>query len=105
MMMNPYYNPYKNPLLNPSAPQQKLSMGSSLLYMYSANSARGGIGSGRLSTGAVAGAGKKKPANMPNTAARPGGGAARFFNPGPVNASGAGRYYNQRGRSFMNNGN
>jgi hypothetical protein len=76
MMMNPFYNPYMNPLLNPAAPQQKLTTSNALLYMYTANSA-----------------------------STPGGGAARYFNPGPVNTGGAGRYYNQRGRNFMNNGN
>jgi hypothetical protein len=104
MMMNPLFNPYMNPSLNPAAPQQQMSPATSLLYLYAANSARGGIGSGRLSNPGTSTA-RKKPANMPNSAGTPGGGAARFFNPGPVNTNGAGRYYNQRGRNFMHNGN
>jgi hypothetical protein len=105
MMMNPYYNPYMNPLLNPGASQQQMTTGNALLYMYAANSARGGIGSGRLSNPGTSATARKRPANMPNSASRPGGGAARFFNPGPVNTNGAGRYFNQRGRNFMNTGN
>jgi hypothetical protein len=105
MMMNPYYNPYMNPLVNPGAPQQQMSAGTSLLYLAAANSARGGIGSGKLSNPGTSAMGRKRPANLPNSASRPGGGAARYFNPGPVNTNGAGRYFNQRGRSFMNTGN
>ena len=103
MMANPYVNPYMNPYLNPAATQQPMTAGNALLYLYGANQAKGGLGSGRLS-GSRPQATTRRVAELPNSAASPGGGAARFFNPGPVNANGAGRYYNQRGRYFMNNG-
>jgi hypothetical protein len=47
---------------------------------------------------------KPKAALAGTSAGTPGGGASRYFNPGPVNANGAGRYYNRSGRYFMNNG-
>ena len=103
MMANPYLNPYMNPYLNPLATQQPMNAQNAILYMYMANSANGGLGSGRISGTRGGAAAKPKAAEMPYTA-HPGGGAARFFNPGPVNSGGAGRYYNQRGRYFQNNG-
>ncbi len=104
MMMNPYYNPYMNPLLNPGAPQH-LSAGNALLYMYTAQAARGGIGSGRLSNPAPTKS-RNKAAYMPSSASVPGGAASSYFN----NSRSGGRagvtgYYNQRGTRFQNNGN
>jgi len=75
-----------------------------LLYMYMANSARGGIGSGKISNPGTP-APRSKAAQRPNSAAIPGGGAARFFNPGNVNSGSASRYYNQHSRYFQTNGN
>jgi hypothetical protein len=103
MMANPYLNPYLNPYMNAAATQQPMNANNALLYMYMANAANGGIGSGRLST-ARAQAPAPKAALAGSSARTPGGGAARFFNPGPVNANGAGRYYNRSSRYFMNNG-
>jgi hypothetical protein len=102
MLANPYLNPYMNPYMNPLATQQPMNASNALLYLYAANSANGGIGSGRVS-GTRGAPARPKPAEMPNSA-HPGGGAARYFNPGPGAGGGAGRYYNQRGRYFQNNG-
>ena len=103
MMANPYLNPYLNPYMNPLATQQPMNAQNALMYMYMANSANGGMGSGRLSGTRGGTAAKAKPAQMPYTA-HPGGGAARYFNPGPGTGGTAGRYYSQRGRYFQNNG-
>jgi hypothetical protein len=103
MLANPYLNPYLNPYMNPAATLQPMNANNALLYLYAANSANGGIGAGRIS-GTRAQAPRSRAAELPNSVARPGGGAARYFNPGPVNVNGAGRYYNQRGRYFNNNG-
>ena len=100
---NPYMNPALNPYLNPAITQQPMNGGNALLYLYAANTARGGIGSGQLSN-PPASRPRSRAAELPDSVSRPGGGAARFFNPGPVNTNGAGRYYNQRGRYFNNNG-
>ncbi len=102
MMANPYLNPYMNPYLNPVATQGTMSAGNAALYLYSANAARGGIGSGRLSQSRAT-APRPKVAEMPDGASSPGGGAAKYFNPGPVNVNGAGRYYNGRRGYFQNN--
>jgi hypothetical protein len=91
-----------NPYMNPGATQQPMNGTSALMFLYAANAANGGIGTGRLS-GTRGGAPAKKAAEMPYTA-HPGGGAARYFNPGPRASAGAGRYYSQRGRYFQNNG-
>jgi len=105
IMANPYMNPYLNPYTNPLATQQPMNAGNALLYLYGAQQAKGGLGSGRLpGSRPSASTSRSRPAEMPNTASSPGGGAARYFNPGPVNGGGAGRYYNQRGRYFLNNG-
>ena len=103
IMMNPYLNPYMNPYLNPGVPQQKMSAGDMAVYMYAAQSARGGIGSGRISNARL-NSPRTKAAEMPDSASTPGGGAARYFNPGPRTGAGASRYYNRRGNYFMNNG-
>ena len=107
MMANPYMNPYLNPYMNPLATQQPTNARNAMMYMYMANSANGGLGSGRISgTRGGAAAAAKKPAEMPYTA-HPGGGASKYFNPfNPVPGAGnmSGRYYNQRGRYFQNNG-
>lgn len=103
MMANPYLNPYLNPYMSPIATQQSMKPGNALLYMYAANSANGGLGSGRLSGTRGGLPSRAKPAEMPNSAAHPGGGASRYFNPSPSSVS-SGRYYNQRGRYFQNNG-
>ena len=100
MMSNPYL--YMNPYLNPGITQQPMNGNNALLFLYAANSANGGLGSGRMS-GTRGGAPVRKAAEMPYTA-HPGGGAARFFNPGLRTSAGAGRYYSQRGRYFQNNG-
>jgi hypothetical protein len=107
LMMNPYLNPYLNPYINPLATQKPMSAGNAALFLYSAQAANGGMGAGRLSgtrplpTTAQA---QARPAQMPDSASVPGAGAARYFNPGPVNVNGAGRYYNRRNRYFQNNG-
>ena len=104
MMANPYLNPYLNPYINPLATQQPANGKNALLYMYAANSANGGLGSGRISGVRGGAAAKPKVAEMPNSVSQPGGGAARFFNPGPVNAARSGSFYNRRNRYFNNNG-
>jgi hypothetical protein len=100
---NPYLNPALNPYLNPAMTQQPINRNNALLYLYAAQSANGGIGSGQLSNARVSRP-QPKAAEMPNSASTPGGGAARFFNPGPVNTNQAGRYFNQRSRRPVNNG-
>ena len=131
MMANPYMNPYLNPYLNPVATQQPMTGRDAALYMYMANSARGGLGSGQLSgTRPVPGNGlilnaSKQPlkangrvslrnrqpvpnqravAEMPNSVGHPGASAARFFAPGPVNVNGAGRYFARPNPYFNTNG-
>jgi hypothetical protein len=103
MLGNPYMNPGLNPYLNPYMTQQPMNGSNALLYLYAANTARGGIGSGQLSN-PPASRTRSGAAELPDSVSRPGGGAAKYFNPGPVNVNGAGRYYNQRGRYFNNNG-
>lgn len=103
MMANPYLNPYLNPYMNPMATQQPMNAQNAMMYMYMANSANGGLGSGRISGTRGGTPAKPKVAEMPYTA-HPGGGASRYFNPGPGSGNGSGRYYNQRGRYFQNNG-
>lgn len=104
MMANPYLNPYLNPYMNPGATQQPMNGNNALLYLYAANSANGGVGSGRLSGTRGTPAPRPRVAELPNSVSVPGGGAARYFNPGPVNAGNGGRYYNRGGRYFQNNG-
>ena len=111
VMANPYLNPYLNPYINPAATQRAIKPGDAALYLYTANAARGGIGSGVISQGrsgiynqGQAVSPKSKPAMMPDSSAVPGAGAAKYFNPGPVNANGAGRYYSGRRNYFNNNG-
>ena len=104
VMANPYLNPYLNPYMNPGATLQPMNANNALLYLYAANSANGGIGSGRVSGTRGTPAPRPRVAELPNSVSAPGGGAARYFNPGPVNAGASGRYYNQRSRYFQNNG-
>ncbi len=105
MMANPYLNPYLNPYMNPAMTQQPMNSGNALLYLYAAQAANGGMGSGRISNSRVQQQPSRPQAALAGTpAATPGGGASRFFNPGPVNVNGAGRYYNRSSRYFMNNG-
>ena len=131
LLANPYMNPYMNPYLNPMATQQPMTGRDAALYMYMANSARGGLGSGVISgtrpmpgnamavaapaqgRGAKANNamqnkpaqnGRRPVAEMPDSVSAPGAGASRFFNPGPVNTGGAGRYYNRRNTYFNSNG-
>ena len=133
MMANPYLNPYLNPYMNPTATQRPMSGRDAALYLYMANSANGGLGSGQVSgTRPIPGAvnvgvagqravaparpqaaggaaskrlkGKLPAAEMPNSASEPGSGAAKFFNPGPGNSNGAGRYYARRNTYFNSNG-
>ena len=101
MASNPYANPYLNPYLNPMMTQQPVNGTNALLYMYMANSARGGIGSGRLSNPSTAG--RARSAERANPASVPGGKAAHYFNPGGAQTGGATRYYNQTGRYFPTN--
>ncbi len=103
MMANPYLNPYLNPYMNQAMTQQPMNSNNALLYLYASQAANGGIGSGRIS-GSRGQAPKPVPAVTATPARTPGGGASRYFNPGSVNANGAGRYYNRSGRYFMNNG-
>jgi hypothetical protein len=103
MMMNPYLNPYMNPLINPGAPQQNMSVGNNLLYLYSAQAARGGIGSGRLSNPGTSNA-RKRAATIPNSASVPGGAASHYFNNSRSGSkTGARGYFNQRGGNFQHN--
>jgi hypothetical protein len=103
ILMNPYLNPTLNPYLNPGAVQQPMNAGNAALFLYSAQAANGGLGSGRVS-GSRPLPSPAKSAEMPVSSSVPGAGAARFFNPGPVNVNGAGRYYNRRNRYFPSNG-
>jgi hypothetical protein len=115
MMTNPFFNPALNPGLYGMTGSKPLSAGDAAFYLYSANAANGGLGSGRLSgtrpfpSSAAAqnprGKGGKpaKAAEMPLSTMQPGGGASKFFNPGPVNVNGAGRYYSRRNPYFQNN--
>ncbi len=104
-MANPALNPYLNPYMNPFATGQPANSNNMLLYLYAANNANGGLGTGRISgTRGGAVAPRPRPAEMGGPMSYPGGGAARYFNPGQGVGPGAGRYYNQRGRYFQNNG-
>ncbi|WP_435010155.1 hypothetical protein P12x_001385 [Tundrisphaera lichenicola] len=103
LLMNPYLNPYMNPYLNPGATQQNMSPSDALLYLYAAQSATGGIGSGLIS-GSRPTPGRTRAIEKSVSTAVPGGGASGFFNPGPVNVNGAGRYFNRRSPHGRNNG-
>ena len=104
ILANPYLNPYLNPYMNPSATLQPMTPGNAALFLYSAQAANGGFGSGRLSGSRPEPAQQARPSEMPYSSSTPGAGASRYFNPGPVNVNGAGRYYNRRSRYFQNNG-
>jgi hypothetical protein len=100
MMSNPYL--LLNPTLNPMG-GQPMNGNTALLYLYAANNANGGLGTGRISGTRGGVAPKSRVAEMPYTA-HPGGGASRYFNPNGSVGVGAGRYYNNHGRHFQNNG-
>lgn len=132
MMANPYLNPYLNPYMNPAAAQRPMSGRDAAMYLYMANQANGGLGAGQISgvrpapgamrpgqvpagqpagraqprAGAATakGRGRMPVAEMPDSAAVPGAGAARFFNPGPARTNGAGRYFARPNGYFNNNG-
>ena len=71
MLANPYLNPYMNPYMNPSATLQPMRPANAAMFLYAANSANGGLGSGRISgtRGGVGGAAvaASKAAEMPNS--------------------------------------
>ncbi len=112
MSANPYLNPYLNPFLNPMMTQsaQPMRPTDALLYMYAAQQASGGIGSGRISGvrpgGARAGQPTATPAYEPDETQRvsdiPGAGAAGYFNRGQSHPQRTGRYYNRPGRYYGN---
>jgi hypothetical protein len=112
MSANPYLNPYLNPFLNPMMTQsaQPMKPTDALLYMYAAQQAGGGIGSGRISGvrpgGARAGQPTATPAYEPDETQRvtdvPGGGAAGFFNRGQAHPQRTGRFYNRPGQYYGN---
>jgi hypothetical protein len=109
MMANPYMNPYLNPYLNPYATNQRMSAGNAALYLFSAQAASGGIGSGQLSgvrPGArTPGARESVPGQrgkddghevrgVPPT-------AARYFMRGTQKPA-ASSFYNRQGRYYSN---
>jgi hypothetical protein len=112
MMASPYANPYMNPFLNPYMTQgSNMGRTNTLLYFFSAQQASGGLGSGRLSgsrpstaTKPGSPAARRAPAEMPRTSQIPGGGAARYFQRGPVAAASRQNYYQRYNRYFGNNG-
>lgn len=100
---NPYMNPYLNPYLNPYATQQRMSPGDAALYLFSAQSAMGGIGSGQLS-GVRPGPrtpGQKQADSRPKDDGRKVRGVpssvARYFQRGPQKPESA-SFYNRQGR-------
>ena len=108
MYANPIMNPYMNPFMNPYMTQtQTTQPGNLLMYMYAANQANGGIGSGRISgtrpsPSAPAPAASDVP--MKRASDIPGGGAAGYFNRGPIQNLRNGQHYNRSGRYYENNG-
>ena len=114
MFANPYMNPYLNPFLTPSAATQQMPPGDAALFYFAAQSAMGGIGSGRLggpkAGQAHAAASKPKELAARGSANTPGAGAARYFNrnfpitPAPVRAStNPSARYNRQTRYFPSN--
>jgi hypothetical protein len=108
MYANPYANPYLNPFLNPYMTQGAPIYGNPALYLFAAQGANGGIGSGQLS-GVRHRPASAAPAQTPKEKRRasdtPGGGASRYFNRGfaPSPRGGTSRYYNRQSRSFEGN--
>lgn len=102
---NPYMNPYINPYLNPINSGGTMSRNDALLYLWSAQQQPGGVLSpGYQGRGARAGV--SKAAEMPRSAMKPGGGAAKYFNRGTVATSAQGPVarYGRLDRYFNHNG-
>lgn len=100
-VVNPYTNPYTNPYLNPYLYQRPAGLDPALVQ-YLAIQRTTGIGTGALLT-AQSATTPKPPAEMPRSAMRPGGGAARYFGQpaGPTNRR---PYYQRHDRYFGSNG-
>ena len=103
-LANTYVNTYANPLLNPYAMQQRTSLGNAAL-LYSAQSAKGGTGSGQLS-GVRPGfrtPGQRQAAPRPPEDARYQFGVpssvARYFQRGPQKPAAA-SFYNRSVRYY-----
>jgi hypothetical protein len=104
---NPYANPYLNPFLNPFAAQTSMGRRDALYYLFAAQSANGGLGSGQLSgvRPGPATAGRRRPAaDMPLASDVPGRGAARYFQRGPNLPQSRGAYFQRHNRYFASNG-
>jgi hypothetical protein len=107
MYANPYANPYLNPFLNPYMAQTPTSAGNAALYLFSAQQANGGIGSGRISgvrPGPSAAPAPAAAASNRRVSDTPGASAARYFSRGTPAGAGLGRYYNRQGRHYPNSG-
>lgn len=110
LYVNPYNNPYLNPFLNPVAATQPMDRNSALYYLLSAQSANGGLGSGRMGrtqaqgTTGNPGSSGRPVAEMPRAAMVPGAGAARYFGRGPVKVQSPDPYFGRKNRYFGNNG-
>jgi hypothetical protein len=109
---NPYANPMMNPFLNPYMTQVPMSRNTMLMYFATAQSAKGGIGSGQLSgvrpprgqNQAPAAGQRRLPAEMPLSSGVPAGGAGRYFQRGPVAPQNRGAYFQRHNRYFASNG-
>ena len=103
-LANPQTTPMINPYMNPYLMSQPLNRDAALLYLLAAQRESGGIGSGML--GGPGSANKPRAvAEVPRSAMRPGGGAARYFGRGPSrNTVPAGAYRDRHERYFGNNG-
>ena len=107
-MMNPFLNPYMNPLINPAAPTQRMTGSDALYYMYAAQAAKGGLGSGRIANGTGApsrasSSRSRQGAAVPNSAQVPGGSASKYFgNLRGSSRSGLESYYHRRGVNSPN---
>lgn len=109
---NPYTNPALNPFLSPGAMMATMSGPpmdgrTALYYMLQAQRLNGGIGSGVPSgtrPGPAAGPAGRSPAEVPHTAAIPGGAAARYYQRAPLIGSANSAHLGRHDRYFHRNG-
>jgi hypothetical protein len=108
MSANPFLNPYMSPFLNGGINQQQITPANAAMYLFAAQAANGGIGSGRLGGARPApGSTKAKPATTTDSrpsSNTPGAGAARYFNRTTAANTGANSYYSRQSNHFPRNG-
>jgi hypothetical protein len=126
MYANPYTNPMTNPFLNPyMAPFTQAGPQNLAMYMFAAQAASGGIGSGQIS-GVRPAPGTSRTSAASRTAASrasaaaadlsqretaavrtsdiPGAGASRYFGRTTQQSAGASPYFNRSGRYYSSKG-